>query len=139
MKKIYPCIVSMLLLSSCFSGSRIEYVGAKSPATENVDVYVDEKAITRSYTIMGKGNLQLSRLGRNNSEKLMAMAIQKARENGADAIFYRETFVSSPGTNIVTHSHSDTAGRGINTVSNASISQNPGYFRTEILFLRYSK
>lgn len=141
MKKNYTLLFLSfsLLLISCGSVSRIDYVGSKNPVTEKVDVYVDEQAIARPYIIMGKGYHQPGFLKRNNYEKLMEKAIQKAKEKGADAIFFREVFVPTPSTTVNTRSQTDSIGKGVFSISNTSINQSPGYLRGEILFLRYNK
>ena len=139
MKKIYSFVLLSILLSSCYTNSRIDYIGSTSQPTNNVDVFVDEKAIPRAFTIVGKAFINPSPYSLRK-EKIMTKAVQKAKEKGADAIFYQETFVpTTPGTNLTTHSLTDSLGKGTITVSNTSVNQSYGYLRTEILFLKYNK
>jgi hypothetical protein len=125
-----------LLLLSC-TGARISYIGNSFTPTKKVDVYVDEKAISKSYTIVGKGYLEPDWRGKLNQEKMFNKTIEKAKHHGADAIFYKETFIPSPGTTIYTVSQSDSIARGLMTKTNSTISSSYGFFHTEVLFLKY--
>jgi hypothetical protein len=53
MKNIYPVFILSLFICSC-SAVSFSYVGSSYTPTKNVDVYVDEAAIKRAYTIIGK-------------------------------------------------------------------------------------
>jgi hypothetical protein len=53
MLKLYFFLVVAFVLSSC--GVSVNYLGNSFQKTSNVDVYVDQGAIKKSYTIVGKG------------------------------------------------------------------------------------
>lgn len=138
MKQIYTLCLFVILFSSCsFKGTKVNYVGSKNSPTEKVDVYVDESAIKKQYEIVGKGYLQTPVWRQNVQEKLLEKAIEKAKKNGADAIFYKEVFIPTPGTNISTYSQTDSLNKGLITKTNTSISPTYGYFHKELLFLKY--
>src|SRR6185503_17286673 len=104
---VYLLLLLVIILSSCFP-SRLSYVGSKHTPTNKVDVYVDEGAIKRKYVIIGKGYVEPGFHRRDERERLLNQAIVKARKNGADAVFYRETFIPTPaGTTIQTYSKTD--------------------------------
>ena len=136
MNKIYIALLPVLFLLSCI-GPRVSYIGNSFTPTKKVDVYVDEKAIPGNYTVVGKGILEPDWRGKINQEKLFNKTIEKAKQHGADAIFYKETFIPSPGTTIYSVSQTDSIARGSMTKSNATISNSYGFYRTEVLFLKY--
>jgi hypothetical protein len=136
MKPIYPLLLLPILFLSC-SPARISYIGAKSPSTQKVDVYVDEAAIPKNYIIIGKGYIEPDWRGKLNQEKMLIKAIEKAKRNGADAVFYKETFIPAPATMIQSVSRTDSIARGLQTNSSARISSSYGFFHNEVLFLKY--
>jgi hypothetical protein len=137
MKNIYPVFILSLFICSC-SAVSFSYVGSSYIPTKNVDVYVDEAAINRAYTIIGKGYPEPTWRGvKPKQEKILTMAIAKARKNGADAIFFKEVFIPSPSTNIQTFSQIDSVNRGLATRSTTTISPSYGFFHQELLFLKY--
>ncbi|MCX6318573.1 MAG: hypothetical protein NTW29_14870 [Bacteroidetes bacterium] len=137
MKKIYIAILSLSLLSAC-TPVRFSYVGSSSTPTQKVDVFVEENAIKRNYVVVGKGYAQPNWRGEYDQEKILAKAIEKARKNGADAVFFRETWMPASGTTIHTNSRADSSGKSLITQSNSTIGPVSGYFHKEILFLRYN-
>ena len=96
MTKIYTAIVLIVVFSSC--SPRISYLGNTFPPTEKVDVFVDESAITREYTIVGKGYVRS--VSYAVPESLQRKAISKARQKGADAVLFKDYLVpvSQPST-----------------------------------------
>lgn len=135
MKKIYPFLLAFSF-TACHT-ARVDYIGSRHSPTRNVEIFVDEKAISRPYLIIGKGYEVPGWGGIMNREKMLASALEKARKNGADAVFYRNQFIPAPGTQINTQSRTDSLGKAV--VTSASTSVNPvyGYWHHEILFLKY--
>lgn len=136
MKKIYLLAFFPLLLTSC-APSIVRYVGSQQSPTRKVDVFVDASSIKREYEIIGKGYTEPNWRGQVNQEEMLRSAIEKARKNGADAIFFKEVFVPTPGTNISTHSRTDSAGKSLVLNTNTEITPVYGYFHKEMLFLKY--
>lgn len=138
MKPFYFLLPAIILLVAC-RGSRLTYIGSENSPTQRVDVYVDQGAITQSYKIIGKGYIQPNWRGMTNLKKMLAVAVGKAKQNGADAVFYRETFIpaSMPGANIQTYSRTDSIARGIITSSQTTVAPSYGFFHKEMLFLKY--
>jgi hypothetical protein len=136
MSKIYTFFILSFLLLSC-TPAKLSYIGSKQNPTQKVDVYVDESAIKRSYVIIGKGYLQPNWQGKIDQEKMLALAIAKAKRNGADAIFYRESFIQSPSSTLSTVSVTDTIASGVYNQTKGTITQSLGYVRTDVLFLQY--
>lgn len=135
MKKIYPFLLSFLLVSCQLS--RFDYVGSRHAPTRNVEVFVDEKAIPRPYLIIGKGYEVPAWGGFLNREKMLAKALEKARKYGADAVFYRDQFIPSLGTQVSSQTRTDSVGQAMVTSTNTSVTPVYGYWHHEILFLKY--
>lgn len=135
MKKIYTVILSGFLFSC--TASKIDYVGSKSSPTDKIDVYVDEKTIVRPYDVVGKGYERPNWKGVIRKERILEMAITKAKQNGADAVFFKEMYIPAAGTNVSTHSRTDSLGKNIITNSSTAISPVYGYWHREVLFLKY--
>lgn len=105
------------------------------PATEDVQVYVDPSAISRSYTIIGKGYLNFPPSGAFASyERMQRSTLALAKKNGANAVLIRDWAVYNQQTRSSTTISRDTSGRatGSETIAGPVIQQ-----QTEILFLRY--
>lgn len=138
MKKIYFLLVPLFIFSC--SPSKIDYVGSKGSPTRKVDVFVDEQAITRPYDIIGKG-YERTTWGVIKKEKILEKAVEKAKKNGADAVFFKETWITAPGTKINVYSRTDSLPnpvmKGTETHSTTSVMPVSGYWRNEILFLKY--
>jgi|JRYE01.1.fsa_nt_gb hypothetical protein len=130
----------VISFSSCHI-TKLEYVGSQNPTTDKVAVFVDEAAILKPYFIVGKGYEKSSWMQKINKEKIVKLAVQKAKSNGADAVFFKETFIQLPSTNIQGYSRSDSLPypftKGTETRTSTTISQIPGYWQKEILFLKY--
>lgn len=135
MKKIYPILLA-LSFSACHT-ARLDYIGSRQTPSRNVEIFVDEKAIPRPYLIIGKGYEVPGWGGLLNREKMLARAIEKARKNGADAVFYKDQFIPTPGTQINTQSRNDSLGMAMVTSSSTSVNPVYGYWHHEILFLKY--
>jgi PBP1b-binding outer membrane lipoprotein LpoB len=136
MKNVYLIYFLAVIISSC-SAAKFRYVGSKNPPVQKVDVYVDERSIKKQYDIVGKGYAEPNWMRKLDQEKMLEMAIEKAKKNGADAIFFKETFIPTPGTAVNTHTQTDTLGKSVITSSNTSIMPVYGYLNKEILFLKY--
>ncbi len=91
----------VLLFSSC--APQINYLGNTFEPTKNVDVYVDESAIARDYTVVGKGYVRT--FAYSVPESIQRKAIAKARQKGADAVLFKDYFV--PVTQPVTRTKKD--------------------------------
>ena len=140
MKKIYIACIILVPFTSCYpTRLNFHYVGDKKTPTGKVDVFVDASAIKKEYTIIGKGYSEIIHNFKRKlySEKILDAAIAKAKQNGADAVFFKETFIFSQGTNISTNGRVDSVGKGVVSVSNTTVSPTVGYFHNEILFLKY--
>ncbi len=135
MRKFYPFLLSLFFIS-CHS-TRFEYVGSKEAPTTLVDVFVDEKAIPRPYLVIGKGYEVPGLGGRLNREKMLAKALEKARKNGADAVFYKDQFIPGPGTQVSSQTRTDSTGRALVTNTQTAVTPVYGYWHHEILFLKY--
>ena len=136
MKRLYIILSFAIIISSC-SAAKFHYVGSKNAPVQNVDVFVDERTIKNPYEVIGKGYGVPNWRRKLDQEKMLGRAIEKAKKNGADAIFFKETFIPSPGTTVSTHTKTDSIGKSVITNSNTSVSPVYGYFNKEILFLKY--
>ncbi|HUM96587.1 MAG TPA: hypothetical protein PK275_01955 [Chitinophagaceae bacterium] len=139
MRKTLPLLI-IIFLSSCHI-TKLEYVGSQNPTTDKVEVFVEESSILKPYNIVGKGYEKSTWMQKINKEKVVKLAIQKAKSNGADAVFFKESFIQLPRTNIQGYSRSDSLpypySKGTETRTSTIISQYSGYWQKEILFLKY--
>lgn len=134
MLKLHIILFAVLLFSSC--GTSINYLGNSFDKTSHVDVYVEQGAIKKRYTVIGKGYEQYSIYTRNYIEKLQAKAIEKAKQKGADAILFQDYYLLQPGTAINTTTKTDTLLKGVLTISNTYAGPVISSGRN-ILFLKY--
>jgi hypothetical protein len=131
MIRIYPVLLA-ILLSSCFAPA-LNYLGSSYTPTKDVDVYVDASAIKKQYTIMGKSYYEMR--GLITLEAIQQAAIKKAKQQGADAILFRDYFIQE-GASIQTVTKSDSIGGSsvrVRTTTSAPIETT----RLDILFLKY--
>ncbi len=135
MKKIYMFLAAGSLYACT---PHVNYVGQRYPAVAEVKVYVDERAIERPYTIIGRGYAEIQQAWPYNRmpEKIQAKAIATARKNGADAILFRDQLWLANGTSINSSSRTDSLPGAVITTSSTHIG--PVNSReTEILFLKF--
>lgn len=133
MLKLYSLFISVLFLASC---GGVSYLGNSFNKTTHVDVYVDQGAIKKSFTIIGKGYEKYVPYGRHNIEKLQAKAVQKAKQKGADAILFQDYYLVQPGTTINTTTRTDTLDKAVVTTGNTYVGPVLSSGR-HILFLKY--
>lgn len=130
MIKIYASLLLATALASC--GTKINYIGNSYTATETIDVFVDESAIPKNYTIVGKGYV---RSYRNKPENIQNKAIAKARQKGADGILIKDAYIPVNTIGINTSFRTDSSGKGVLTLGNAVPS--PASSEFIIWFLKY--
>ena len=128
MTKIYVALLTAFALTSC--GPSISYIGSTSNPTKNVDVYVEESAIPKEYTVVGKGYVRYFRNA--VPESLQTKAISKARQKGADAILVKDYYVPLNNPGITTSVRKDSSGRGVLTIAPQTLSS-----EVIVLFLKY--
>lgn len=104
MTKIYISFLSLALLTSC--SPTLNYLGNSYQPTNAVDVYVDETAIAKEYTIMGKGYVHF--YSGAVPESIQRKAISKAKQKGADAVLFKDYFV--PVAQTQTRTKKDSSG-----------------------------
>jgi hypothetical protein len=133
---MYKCytLLALAFLSSC--GTKINYLGKTSAATQSVDVYVDAAAIKRPYSIIGKGYVAGISYSKSIVEKIQKKAIQKAKEKGADAILFRDYYIMQDGGAVYSITGSDSTGHGMAGIRNATAAPVVSSQR-DILFLKY--
>lgn len=135
MYKIYTFIFVSFLFSC---GMKLNYLGTSYAPTENVDVYVDQNAIKKSYTIVGKGYAEGISISKKGYEIMQKKAILKAKEKGADAILFQDHYIID--NNLRMHqgiSGTDSTGSASINLHNATVSPVVNS-KPEILFLKYN-
>jgi hypothetical protein len=138
MKKNFTPLLFIVLLISC--SPRIGYIGSQANPTDKVDVFVDAGAIKKDYDIVGRASLDPAYFANRmqyKQKKILKAVIEEAKSNGADAVWFRESFYYTDGTVINSSTTVDSLQRGIGIRSNTSIVKNPVYKHEEILFLKY--
>lgn len=129
MVKIYFLVFSAILLASC--GPSISYIGNSYSPTSNVDVYVDETAIPKDYTVVGKGYVHYYRSA--VPESLQSRAVAKARQKGADAILVKDYFVPvTQSSGLTTTVRKDSAARSV-----LALAPQVSTSEVVVLFLKY--
>jgi hypothetical protein len=99
-----------------------------------VAVFVDASAIEKPYTIIGKAYPKAGMLGNLPIKRLQAESVEKAKQNGADAVLIQDYTVYDPS---VTSVHkTDSVGKGTVTVANTALHQHSSQ-RFAITFLKY--
>lgn len=133
MKKIYLPVLA-LVISGC--STVIQYVGATYPASPKpAEIYVTESAITKPYTIVGRGYIKTG-FNDINWNKVQREATKQARQHGTDAILIIQNRTVSPIPSFIAQSRFDSISRGFKTKSSIEPSY-PVSTWHDILFLKY--
>lgn len=104
--------------------------------TENVDLFVDENAIKRSYDVVGKGYVQSNHF--TKPEHVQIKAIETARKKGVDAVLIKDYFIPVSGTGIHTTMRSDSVGKSLITTGKSTVTPSVTS-EFMVLFLKYNK
>ncbi len=115
MIKIYFTLLPVLAFASC--ASTLNYIGSSYTPTEKIDVFVDEAAIPKNYTIVGKGYVRNRTW--STPENIQTKAIAKAKQKGADAVLIKDYYVPVVNTSVQT----DSSGKGRLSIGNAVVPQ----------------
>ena len=81
MNRLAAALCLTLLIPAC---AHVDYLGRSYPPTTNVELFFAEADIKESYEVMGRVNARANDIV--SAEKLQKKIIEKARENGADAV-----------------------------------------------------
>jgi len=81
MNRLAAALCFMLLIPAC---ATVDYLGRSYPPTTNVELFFAEADIKESYEVMGRVNAHANDIV--SAEKLQKKILEKARENGADAV-----------------------------------------------------
>jgi hypothetical protein len=135
MKKLYPLL--LLALVSC--SPRLAYVGNYLDATRKVDIYVDESTIQKKVEVIGvvTPDLNYTWAGKNYDEIIAKKAVQKAREVGADAVFFSNYYRKPENKTINRESATIYTDSSIRNRSLVQIVPPAGGTGRQILFLKY--
>ena len=133
MKKYY-FLLFLPLSFACTVGTQISYIGNSFEPTKQVDVYVDEVAITNPHVVIGKGYIKRNYFSK--VEEIQEKAIKKAKEKGADAVLIKDYYIPNTGTAINTTMRTDSVGKGTVSIGNTTV-QATGSFGFTVLFLKY--
>jgi hypothetical protein len=135
MKKLYMLLAAGSLYACT---PKVNYIGQRYPAVTDVKVYVDERAVDRPYTVIGRGYAEIAQTWPYNRmpEKIQAKAIATAKKNGADAILFRDVLWLNNGTSINSSSRTDSLPGAVVTTSSTQIGP-VNNRETEILFLKF--
>ena len=137
MKQIYSIALVLLVFASC--SPKLHYVGNKTRPTDQIDVYVEASSIRKNYDVVGKGyvDYNYTLAGKLYEEKILRKAIEKARANGADAIYFKQILDHRNETIIETNDHRLFSDSNYDRNSTKSIARIGLYRGKEILFLKY--
>jgi hypothetical protein len=131
MKQRYTPLFLLFFLTSCFA--KIGYVGSSYTPTTNVDVFIDESSIKKTYDIVGKGYPRFAFI---TPEQIQSKAVAKAKQKGVDAVLIKDYYIPATGANINTTVRTDSVGKGVVSVGNTSVTPtaSSGFI---VLFLKY--
>ena len=115
MIKIYFTLLPVLAFASC--ASTLNYIGSSYTPTEKIDVFVDEAAIPKNYTIVGKGYVRNRTW--STPKNIQTKAIAKAKQKGTDAVLIKDYYVPVVNTSVQT----DSSGKGRLSIGNAVVPQ----------------
>ena len=119
------------MLAAC---ARIGYIGNETSPTNSVDVFIEQKAIQKPYSLLGKGFLN-TQFGVTSPEKIQKMAIEKAKQKGADAILISDYTIASIEAGVKTVT-TDSTRQSMVTVGSPVVTSSPEFV---IYFLKYGK
>lgn len=101
-KKSLIVLISLLVIS-CSSG--VKYLGNSYPVTQEVKIYFNKADIEKPYEVIGKVYIDVEE--KTKDEKIQNMILNKARENGGNAVILGDLDVVRSG--------SVTGGGGVST------------------------
>ncbi|MGZ5191687.1 MAG: hypothetical protein ACXWCZ_11785 [Flavisolibacter sp.] len=116
---------------------KLNYLGTSFLPTENVDIYVDQNAIKKSYTIVGKGYAEGISISKKSYEIMQKKAIRKAKEKGADAILFQDHYIIENNMGMQGIARTDSLGSALINVQNTNVSPVVSS-KPEIFFLKYN-
>ena len=111
---VFTAILFAMILgmSSCVE---LDYLGKSYPATQQVDLYLNEQDIDREYETMGHLNAEMPKF--MSMEKMQTKMMEKAREKGADGIIMGAIDIRVTGTSENSSGSSDGDNWGSSTTT----------------------
>jgi hypothetical protein len=88
MKLQFKYFIAVFLIIAASCSPRINYLGKSYTPTQNVDLFFDEHDIKKEYEVMGVMKNEGSELEYSDLDAIKKAMIEKARENGADALLF---------------------------------------------------
>jgi len=137
MKSNFTPLVTIILLISC--APKLIYVGGDFGQTKTVEVFVDETNIKKDFEIVGTGTADLNYTwaGKNYDEKIMKKAIEKAKQQGADAVLFRNYFTRPVAPVYQQQSQTIYSDTSTTRKSSQTVLLPPQSVGKQILFLKY--
>jgi len=133
MKTLYSAIL-LFITTSC--STKLHYVGNTYPANKEVEIFVDQATIKKSFDIIGKGYIKQGIYSANYIKRIQPLALAKAKQKGADAVLIQDYDIPTAGTNVHSVFQMDSVGKNAITVGNTTVQQTRSQGFT-ILFLKY--
>lgn len=81
MNRLAASLCLLLLVPAC---AHVDYIGRSYPPTTNVELFFAEADIHEPYEVMGRVNARANDIV--SAEKLQKKIMEKAQDNGADAV-----------------------------------------------------
>lgn len=131
-KKLIVFLLPLFLIS-CSSG--VKYLGNSYPATQEVFIFFNKADIIKPYDLIGKVYLDVEESTKD--EKIQNMILNKARENGGDAVIMGDLNVVRSGTVTGATGASGNAGNGIRVGGGTKKSKTTNNLRMEVEVIRY--
>jgi hypothetical protein len=131
MMKNFTLFLFVVSLSSC-QFARLSYLGNSYSPTAHVDVYVEPSAINKRYKVIGKGYIDFY----TSYDILQKKAIALAKEKGADAVLFTDSYILNDGTSVSSTLQTDSVGKSSVTVKRTTIAPVVSS-KLDLLFLKY--
>ena len=117
MKRLAVALFVLLLVPAC---AHVDYIGRSYPPTSNVELFFAEADINESYEVMGRVHARANDIV--SAEKLQRKIMEKARENGADAVVILGFDRYKTGEHTTYNESTKEKRRGTETTGNVSTS-----------------
>ena len=131
---VFIVISNMIILFSC---AKSNYIGKTYPPTTNVELFMDEKEITREFELMG--HIVLDGDAFVSTDKLQAKMIEEAKKRGADAVLIEVLDEVYTGSITTTSGSSKPDGKGGSRYYGSTRTTESKHLVLKAKFLKFSE
>ena len=115
-------VLAFWLLGGTYACSpTINYLGKSYSPTTKIDLYFDERDITRDYEVMGNMRNAGYEIDMDDLESIKEAMIKKAREEGGDAILFLGSYYEKTTSTTTEYENTETGGIETSTPNTTKI------------------